>query len=269
MEYNKYLFLLLTIIIAAASPTAATANVSAIYAFGDAIFDAGNNNMLPTICRSNHQPYGIDFPGKIASGRFTDGVLPADILISYLGIKTFLPAYLDPALTDDELHTGVSFACSCSGLDELTAMEKLQERGARRFAIIGMPPLGCLPMDVTLNEAKRECVKAHNSEAEAYNVKLQDLIKHLLVDMPRSKLVYVDIYNPIMSMVNNPKQFGLEHTLEGCCGSLELGPLCSIFSHTCPDPSKYLFWDAAHPTQATYKILTKSFEDRLLSTLLS
>ncbi|XLS45859.1 hypothetical protein HN51_002724, partial [Arachis hypogaea] len=39
---------------------------------------------------------------------------------SYLGLKEFLPPYLDPNLTNQELITGVNFASDDSGYDTLT-----------------------------------------------------------------------------------------------------------------------------------------------------
>lgn len=102
---------------------ASSANVTAVFAFGDSTFDSGNNNQLPTVFRSNHPPYGLDFPGRVPTGRFSDGKLTIDFLSSRLGLKELLPAYLDPLITDRDLLTGVSFASAGSGLDELTACE--------------------------------------------------------------------------------------------------------------------------------------------------
>lgn len=38
----------------------------------------------------------------------------------YLGVKEFVPPYLDPTLSIEELMTGVSFASAGSGFDPLT-----------------------------------------------------------------------------------------------------------------------------------------------------
>ena len=53
---------------------------------------------------------------------------------------------------------------------------------------------------------------------------------------------------------------GFVQTLQGCCGTglLEMGPVCNVLDPTCPDPSKYLFWDAVHLTQAAYRFLAES-----------
>lgn len=48
--------------------------------FGDSIVDSGNNNNLRTLAKCNFPPYGKDFAGGIATGRFTNGKTPADLL---------------------------------------------------------------------------------------------------------------------------------------------------------------------------------------------
>lgn len=96
-------------------------NLTAVFAFGDSTVDPGNNNYIRTLFVSNHPPYGRDFPGHRPTGRFTNGRLVTDFMVSYLGLKQFVPAFLDPSLEDEELLTGVSFASSGSGIDDETA----------------------------------------------------------------------------------------------------------------------------------------------------
>lgn len=42
------------------------------------------------------------------------------IAASYVGLKEYLPPYLDPNLSMEDLMTGVSFASAGSGFDPLT-----------------------------------------------------------------------------------------------------------------------------------------------------
>ncbi|KAK4739385.1 hypothetical protein R3W88_003082 [Solanum pinnatisectum] len=58
--------------------------------------------------------------GGKATGRFSDGKIPSDILVEQLGIKELLPPYLDPKLQAKDLITGVTFASSGSGYDPKT-----------------------------------------------------------------------------------------------------------------------------------------------------
>ncbi|CAN6571865.1 unnamed protein product [Malus baccata var. baccata] len=51
----------------------------ALYVFEDSLFDGGNNNVLPTICKADYLPYGVNFV-KGATGRFTNGRTVADFI---------------------------------------------------------------------------------------------------------------------------------------------------------------------------------------------
>ncbi|KAJ4978578.1 hypothetical protein NE237_009358 [Protea cynaroides] len=95
---------------------------TALLIFGDSTVDTGNNNFIPTIVKGNHLPYGQDFPGHNLTGRFSNGRLVPDLLASALGIKEFIPPFLDPHLSDKEILTGVSFASAGSGFDDLTSL---------------------------------------------------------------------------------------------------------------------------------------------------
>ncbi|XP_049931683.1 uncharacterized protein LOC116246825 [Nymphaea colorata] len=95
--------------------------VPALFVFGDSTVDPGNNNYWLTPLKGNFPPYGLSFPGHIATGRFCDGRLATDFMASYLGIKELVPPYLDPKLDEQELLSGVSFAFAGSGYDPMTA----------------------------------------------------------------------------------------------------------------------------------------------------
>ncbi|GAA0173757.1 hydrolase [Lithospermum erythrorhizon] len=101
-------------------PSSTSKTVSAIFVFGDSTSDPGNNNFVKTPFRGNFPPYGHDFPNHVATGRFTNGRLVADFVAEHIGVKQYVPPYLDPKLTIDDLKTGVSFASAGSGFDPLT-----------------------------------------------------------------------------------------------------------------------------------------------------
>ncbi|KAI3855471.1 hypothetical protein MKW92_000303 [Papaver armeniacum] len=326
--------------------------IQAVYAFGDSTLDSGNNDYITTLFTGDHLPYGRDFPGHAASGRFTNGRLTGDFLVSYLGLKRELPPYLAPDLSDQELLSGVSFASAGTGFDELTAqtasvinmdtqiryfreylgkinkiagaeksgeiirnglfiisagtndmvfnyydlplrtvqyslpeyhdfllhrlesvVQELHSLGARKFVISGMPPIGCLPVQRTIGSLlpgqhilRRICTEKQNLDTQAYNQKLQSLIQRFQATLPGSIFAYTDCYGPMMDMVNNPSKYGFEVTGQGCCGTgmIEMGFLCSGLLPACSDASKYMFWDAVHPTEATYRTLASILQQSVL-----
>lgn len=52
----------------------------AIIVFGDSVVDPGNNNAMVTMTKCNFAPYGKDLAGGQASGRFSNGKIPSDLM---------------------------------------------------------------------------------------------------------------------------------------------------------------------------------------------
>ncbi|CAM8974803.1 unnamed protein product [Rhodiola kirilowii] len=136
---------------------------------------------------------------------------------------------------------------------------KLYDLGARRIGVFNAPPLGCLPSQRTLaGGLARNCVKDYNTAAKLYNSKLSSKIKSLNKELPHVKIVYIDIYAPLLDLIQNPDKYGFEIVDQGCCGTgkIEVVVLCNQFSpFTCSDASSYVFWDSYHPTERAYGTL--------------
>ncbi|KAL7216363.1 hypothetical protein ACSBR1_028331 [Camellia fascicularis] len=97
------------------------AKVPAIIVFGDSSVDAGNNNQIPTIARSDFEPYGRDYVGGRATGRFSNGRIPTDFISEAFGLRPIVPAYLDPMYNTSDFAIGVTFASAGSGYDNATS----------------------------------------------------------------------------------------------------------------------------------------------------
>ncbi|KAH9759198.1 GDSL esterase/lipase EXL3 [Citrus sinensis] len=312
--------------------------IPALIAFGDSIVDTGNNNDLRTISKCDFPPYGKDFQGGVATGRFSNGKVPADIIAEELGIKELLPAYVGQALSSRDLVTGVCFASGGSGYDPMTSklvsvlslsdqieyfkdyimklkllvgenktnfilakglflvvagsddiantyftlrarklqydipaytdlmansasdfLNELYELGARRVAVFGAPPIGCLPAQRTLAGGNaRECAENFNQASQLFNKKLSAKLDSIKNSLPGSRMVFIDVYNPFLDLIQNPKKHGFEVVNEGCCGTgnLEVAVLCNAWtSTTCSNDSSHVFWDSYHPTERAYRVL--------------
>ncbi|KAH6837348.1 GDSL-like Lipase/Acylhydrolase superfamily protein [Perilla frutescens var. hirtella] len=99
----------------------AAASVPAVIVFGDSSVDAGNNNQLSTVLKSNFRPYGRDFYGGRPTGRFSNGRIPPDFISEAFGLRPFVPAYLDPQYNISDFAGGVCFASAGTGYDNATS----------------------------------------------------------------------------------------------------------------------------------------------------
>lgn len=63
---------------------------------------------------------------------------------------------------------------------------------------------------------------------------------------------------------------GFEVASRGCCGSgmTEMGILCGPATAICKEPSKFVFWDSIHPSEAAYQVLAESAMNKSIPLLL-
>ncbi|CAM8912518.1 unnamed protein product [Rhodiola kirilowii] len=170
--------------------------------------------------------------------------------------NTYFGTHLRNSQYDIQSYT--SFIANSAG-DFVT---DLHEVGARWIGLFSAPPLGCLPSQRTLGGGVgRECVDSLNQAAVLYNSKLTSVIDTFTVQNTDAQAVVIDIYNPLLELIQSPEQNGFSVANKGCCGTgeIEVTILCSRSSlysvKTCSDSTKYIFWDSFHPTEATYKLL--------------
>ncbi|KAF8377799.1 hypothetical protein HHK36_031184 [Tetracentron sinense] len=152
-----------------------------------------------------------------------------------------------PAYTDLMVRSASSF------------LQEIYNLGARRIGVFSAPPIGCVPSQRTLGGGEqRECAQTYNQAAKLFNFKLSSELNSLNDKLPHARLVYIDIYTPLLALIQNPAASGFEVVDRGCCGTgkIEVVILCNDLNpYTCTDVSKYLFWDSYHPAERTYKIL--------------
>ncbi|KAJ3693317.1 hypothetical protein LUZ60_008797 [Juncus effusus] len=142
--------------------------------------------------------------------------------------------------------------------------------GARKLAFSGLGPFGCLPEKRATNPIL-ECQEELNTVARDFNVKLQNLVNRLNLELSGMIIVFGDTYDLSLNVIQNPSSFGFENSVLGCCGSglVEVAVLCNEFSpFTCADASKYVFWDSVHPTERIYHLIADHFMKTGLNTFI-
>ncbi|KAF5955896.1 hypothetical protein HYC85_008752 [Camellia sinensis] len=150
----------------------------------------------------------------------------------------------------------------------LDFVKELYQLGPKRIGLFGSAPIGCLPSQRTLAGGElRVCSEIYNQAAQLMNSKLSSAITSYnnSLNDPKARIVYTDIYNPLLNIILNHDKYGNPHLLfaalspklnldKGCCGigNLEVSILCNQLTDTCPDDSVYVFWDSYHPTERGY-----------------
>ncbi|KAG2636496.1 GDSL esterase/lipase EXL3-like isoform X2 [Panicum virgatum] len=151
-------------------------------------------------------------------------------------------------------------------------MKQLYQQGARRIAILGLPPIGCVPSQRTLaGGLARDCDPARNRAARLFNSRLQAAVARLQGELRCQRIGYVDIYDVLRDMIADPCKYGFDVSTRGCCGTgdLEVSLLCNqLTAATCPDDRKYVFWDSFHPTERAYEIIVDYLFPRYVEKLL-
>ncbi|CAM0952431.1 unnamed protein product [Alopecurus aequalis] len=155
------------------------------------------------------------------------------------------------------------------------AVERLIKEGAKYVVVPGNPPTGCSPtilaLRSSLNETKNYdhigCLSNINRVAMYHNSKLHQSIGNLKGKYPHARIIFADFYEPIMSILQNPNDFGVADTdaLRACCGGggvYNWNPtvVCGMPGvNACTDPSAFVSWDGIHYTEATYKYIAEGW----------
>ncbi|XP_013627494.1 PREDICTED: GDSL esterase/lipase At5g55050-like [Brassica oleracea var. oleracea] len=138
-------------------------------------------------------------------------------------------------------------------------LKTVQETGARRFLILGVAELGCMPSRREKNSTTHECNKEANMLASLYNKALIKMLQQLKEELKSSMAYsYFDMFNSVHDIVSNPTHYGFSDVTSACCGSgvLNAELPCFPVSNLCSDRTKYLFWDRyGHPTEAAARTI--------------
>ncbi|KAE9620964.1 putative triacylglycerol lipase [Lupinus albus] len=135
-------------------------------------------------------------------------------------------------------------------------LKELYALGVRHVWAFSTLTLGCLPGG-RASVGGVLCNEAVNELAVQFNDMLEKHITSIKTTTPDYEVQYVDVYNPLRNIINSASQLGFTNTMNGCCGgnAVASGELCTVFTGQCTNPSIYVFWDFAHPTQRAYEII--------------
>ncbi|KAJ6350994.1 hypothetical protein OIU78_007002 [Salix suchowensis] len=233
-----------------------SANVSAVFIFGDSIFDAGNNHFNRSCSvQADFPPYGSSFFHR-STGRFTNGRTVADFISQFLGIefqKPFLEAQLAVmnGSRKDYPSNGINFASAGSGVLQATnqdwgvisiqqqlrqfqalvqenqamlaevgnLIDQIYKLGARRIALFSLGPVGCVPARALLPGAPVDkCFGKMNLMVKNYNKGLESLVDDMPIQYPGAAGVFGAVYDIVQRFRAIPAQYRFSDVTNACCG---------------------------------------------------
>ncbi|CAA2965764.1 GDSL esterase/lipase At1g33811 [Olea europaea var. sylvestris] len=140
-------------------------------------------------------------------------------------------------------------------------LSNLHKWGARKVVVTGVGQIGCIPYELArYNGNGSRCNEEINNAIVLFNTGLKKLVDRFNKgQLPGAKFVYLDSYESSKDLVLNAKTYGFQEVEKGCCGvGKNNGQItCLPLQTPCEDRSKYLFWDAFHPSEVANILLAK------------
>ncbi|KAJ3680457.1 hypothetical protein LUZ60_016735 [Juncus effusus] len=134
-------------------------------------------------------------------------------------------------------------------------VQMLYNLGARRFGVIDVPPIGCLPYSRSLNPLGG-CIDTLSELTQGFNQAVKYLMHELSFSLNGLKYSIGSSYSVVQTIMKNPLELGFKEVKSACCGSGKFNgqSACMPNSTFCSYRHEFLFWDQLHPTHAASKI---------------
>lgn len=141
-------------------------------------------------------------------------------------------------------------------------IDQLCKLGARRIAVFSLGPVGCIPARAILPGAPTDsCFGKMDDMVIKYNKGLENLVNDIPVKYPGAMGVFGSVYNIVQQFRQIPSRYGFVDVTSACCGEGVLrgqGQCGKEGYKVCANPDEFLFWDYFHPTEHTYKLISKA-----------
>ncbi|XP_057523495.1 acetylajmalan esterase-like [Amaranthus tricolor] len=170
------------------------------------------------------------------------------------------------------------------GAIKKAVIQIINQTHANHIIVPGNFPIGCLPIYLSSFQSKDQtqydelgCLKGLNGFAKVHNKALQEAIKEIKEEYPRSKVVYGDYYNALSSVLRDAVALGFDgqNVHNACCGAADhpnhfyLMKMCgSKDASVCSNPARYISWDGIHFTQQAYSLMSDYLLHQILPSFL-
>ncbi|CAN7066887.1 unnamed protein product [Brassica rapa subsp. trilocularis] len=102
-------------------------------------------------------------------------------------------------------------------------LKRIHETGARRFLVVGVAQIGCIPGNRDTDSDLHECDEEANRSCSLYNEALVKMLQQLKQELQNSmRYSYFDNFKSLQDINSNPIRFGFTEVTSACCGSGKL-----------------------------------------------
>jgi phospholipase/lecithinase/hemolysin len=128
-------------------------------------------------------------------------------------------------------------------------IQRLYAAGAREFLVWRPPNVALTPAIRRLDQISPGAAQLAAGLSQAFNAALDGVVLQLRA-LPGIRIVRLDAFGLITSIVNDKAAFGLTNVTSAC-----ITPNVAPF--VCDTPDEFLFWDGIHPTHAVHTIVAQ------------
>ncbi|TVU23208.1 hypothetical protein EJB05_30175, partial [Eragrostis curvula] len=136
-------------------------------------------------------------------------------------------------------------------------LTSLHGMGARKFGVINVGLIGCVPSVQGSSGHGGGCDESMNRLAAEFNAALGPLLSGLAAKLPRFRYSLADFYGFSNATFANPSAAGFSNIISACCE----GPCMpnSYFRAPCSNRKDYWFWDDGYMTEQAAKVTAAAF----------
>ena len=203
------------------------------YAFGGARTDS------ITVTVNNNIPGTQD---QIKAYTDANGTFGQNTLVTWLAGGNNLFDVIQNTADPTQIPGAMAAAISAAARDAAAQFQLLASKGAKTILVYKLPDMGLSPAGKSNGSAMAALA---TSASDGFNAALDASARAVAAANPGVNFIEVDLTGFLRTVVANPAAFGFTNVTDPCVSGTTV----------CADPSKYLFWDGKHPTDAANKLV--------------
>ncbi|KEH38117.1 GDSL-like lipase/acylhydrolase [Medicago truncatula] len=185
-----------------------------------------------------------DLPRNFRSKAKLSHYLSKSIFLLSIGSNDYMLNYFKQEMVTNQKGNHEEFANYL--LEQLGFnIKKIYDLGGRKFVIIAIGPIGCIPDFIDKNSRSKDCNEDMNQMVKPFSNKLPWKLRELTTQLSGSVFTILDSFKMFKKIKNSSEKFGLTNIWDSCVGE---------GGKPCDNRKQYFFYDSAHNTEATNEI---------------